>query len=196
MEQLKNKHKGFVSYIIGKGRSLEYLTNDYFSENGIIITINESVIKIKELNPLLKVYSMQKDGYHNRSCVYPDCYNCNISTTDPSPYTLLVHKEYSEKCFEDYPDRIVFDNKLLGLTKIGFSALSAIKLSQLMGCDKIVFLCFDAHNGDIRGMYKRKIKQSGEYGNVNYKVQIDIQKRFLLKIPLSHKYITPTSNGA
>ena len=124
---LKDKHKDSICYIIGGGESLQYLTNDYFESNGIIIALNKTIQKIQELSPSIPVYSQQKDGNLNgrRACNYPDCNNCEFMK-NPSPYTLLVHEHESRMCFENYKDRIVFDNIELGLHIHDFSALTAI----------------------------------------------------------------------
>jgi len=194
MKDLKNKYKGQTCYIVGRGESIRELKKEHFKE-GVVIAINYAINKVNELNLDNDVYSMQKDGYHKSivanqlievDCVYPDCNNCNLRTVNPYPATLLVHKHESEKCFDTYKPRYVFDNIELGLKPTDFSALSCIKLAGYMGCSKLVFFCFDSLIGKYTGVDTKTdiVKE-----NINYKHQIDIQRGYLKNI--DHKYIIP-----
>lgn len=120
INDFKNKYKGQTAYIIGSGNSIKHLKKEHFN-NGIIIALNKTIEIIREIAPDIPVFSQQKDGNLNgkRECPYPDCYNCPFMR-NPSPYTLLVHEHESKMCFEDYKDRIVFDNIELGLKPTDF----------------------------------------------------------------------------
>jgi len=106
---------------------------------------------------------------------------------------LLVHKYESINCFENYEPRYVFSNPDLGLDVWQFSALSAIKIAQYMGCTKLVFVCFDSMNGDYTHFEKEsKPQEINDRLMANYKLQKDRQISALKNI--KHKYITPTKN--
>ena len=185
---LKDKHVEETIYVVGKGESIKNLSVDYFA-NGPVIALNHAIIKVNDLKLSNVVYSMQKDGNHGgrRKCKYPNCYNCKDFCVDPSPAILLVHEHESKLCFENYKPRYVFDNTQLGLRPTDFSALTCIQLAKNMGCNKIIFLCFDAINGD----YSRvNLENNTSKINLNYKTQINIQQNYLKDI--EHEYITPS----
>lgn len=173
MKQLKDKHIDEDIYIVGNGPSVQYLSEKNFGK-GIIIALNMSIIKVEKLELSNVIYSMQKDG--NKKAM-----------TLPINSILLLHEHESKGWFPDYLPRIIFDNVKLGLRWFDFSALTCIKLSKYMGCNKIHFVCFDSINGDINNY--DLITGKTRY-HVNYASQIEIQKRVLKNI--DHSYITPT----
>lgn len=188
MEELKNKHINTEVYIIGKGTSLQFLKKEHIGE-GIIITLNEAILKIEEFDLPNITYSMQKDGYdadHRNICV---CKNegrkdscCMVL---PKKATLLVHALESIKCFEDYTPRYVFNNNDFGLEWNNPSVFSVIKVAQYMGCSKLNFLCFDSMvNGSNMGFCPGKGIYSNHYTMHKKKIM-----SMLKDIP--HAFITP-----
>ena len=143
MISLKNKYKGQPIYIIGKGPSLQYLTREMIGE-GVVITINDAIAKIEELDIPNDVYAMEKDGYYPNGINSHEPHDCSVHSIMPTRYPVLLHRHESPNCVPDYFHRIIFDNKELGLEITDFSALSAIKLGELMGCDKFYLVSFDA----------------------------------------------------
>ena len=158
IKEFKDIYKGQTIWIIGKGPSLQYLKKEDIG-SGPVITLNEAIIKIEELDLPNPVYSMQKDGgdrrryYHLHPLILkPDCdYKSNCGDRCNGIYrpkkgaTLLVHKHESLYCFADYSPRYVFDWKELGLRSNQFSQIIAIKIGHIMGCKKFCFISFDAH---------------------------------------------------
>jgi glycosyltransferase involved in cell wall biosynthesis len=149
METMRGRHAGQDIYIIGKGPSLKYLTKEMIGE-GVVITLNDAIAKIEELDIPNDVYAMEKDGYYkdNKPCF--DTHDCSIHSIMPKKSALLVHKWESLNCMPDYTPRYIFDNEELGLNPQNPSMLSAIMIGSLMGCKKFHFVSFDAFQGDHR----------------------------------------------
>ena len=160
MKELKDKHTGQTAWIVGKGPSLHYLTEEDIGE-GIVIALHEAIGKVNELNIPNVVYSMQKDGgrwkKYSPSELMPDC--DYIGDCDKCPgmvrprdgVILLLHEMESKYCFPDFSPRIIFTWQELGLPHNSFSLNCAVPLAKYMGCDKVVLMCCDAHvNGDLR----------------------------------------------
>ena len=145
MSEFKDKHKGENAYIIGSGKSLLKFTPDIIGE-GIIITINRAIEIINKFDFPNAIYAMCKDGpgppwSGNVKCDIP-CDKCPQYTA-PKNGTILVHKHESLNCFKD-KKRIIFDNIELGLEIFDFSAMSAIRIVQEMGCEKLYMVSFDS----------------------------------------------------
>lgn len=186
-----------VGYIVGKGESLEYLTKDYFGE-GIVFTINEAILKVELLNLDNKIYSVQKDGSSpefRNTCPSKDCLNCPYSMVYPQDATLLVHEHESKYCLEDYYDRHIFDNELMGLNWFDQSAQSCIKLAQQKGCTELILLCFDSvTNGSDVSIYNTseisgEVLGGGKIRRAEYKRGVHALKRQLEGI--KHEFIEP-----
>ena len=147
--EVKDIHKGQDVYIVGKGPSLQYLTGQMIGK-GIIITLNDAILKIDSLNLTNLIYSMQKDcpGSYpvtNEVPTQKECVNKEYhNKLRPKNATLLVHKHESIHCSPDYSPRMVFDNLELGLLWHDFSWMSAIRIGQEMGCEIFYFISFDA----------------------------------------------------
>ncbi|MCK4819049.1 hypothetical protein KA005_24965 [bacterium] len=174
MKKFRNLYKGETMWIIGKGPSLQYLTKEDIG-SGPIIAINESIIKIEELDLPNPVFSMQKDGgnrkrHRRQRSLVPDCDytpncgdRCGGMVRPKKGATLLVHRHESLYCFPDYSPRYVFDWKELGLPKNRFSQILAIKIGLLMGCTNFRFVSFDVH---INGSIETYIPDRGITGSV------------------------------
>ena len=180
MNSLKNIHSGLPVYIIGKGPSLHNLEVSHIGD-GIIITINDAINKVEGLNLPNIIYSMQKDGLQGKLIPH----DCKEHSIMPKRSILLVHKHESLLCYPDYSPRIVFDNLELGLKVNDFSALSAIKLAQLMGCTKFYFVSFDACNNQDGGQYQ---VENRPIRSIGYFRQCEKMKPYL---DIDYSWITP-----
>jgi len=177
-----------IAWIIGKGKSLEKLKHEDIGE-GIIIALNQAIIKIEELDLSNPTYSMQKDGsspYTPNNCQYKTCDKCPYGLPMPKSATLLVHELESIECKPDYKPRIVFNNNNMDLAWNDFSALSAIRFAQSLGCNKFNFVSFDAvtHN-DANNSFDEIAKD----GLPEYLQQAIVMKEFIKD--LDYKFITP-----
>lgn len=173
-------------YIIGKGSSLNYLTPDMIGE-GVVITLNHAITKISSFCLSNPIYCMFKDGpgVFTRSLKTErcnvSCDECFLGYSVPENATVLVHKYHSLYCFED-KKRLIFDNTEMGLDIFDFSALSAIKIAQLIGCNKIYLVSFDSvTSGDCTNILGT--------GHDQYLKQH--KKLFGLLKEINHEWITP-----
>jgi len=122
------------AYIVGKGPSVNNLTGDDFNDpaQSFIITLNEAIEPIEQLNLPHKIFSMQQDGR-------PECMR------RPKKATLVLSKQESKDWFPDYSDRIIYDRvKQFGLDIRDFSVLSAMAFAKVMHGDEFTFIGFDA----------------------------------------------------
>ena len=174
---LKDKHKDQTIWIVGKGPSLRYIRKDHFGE-GIILTLNESIVAIESLELPNIIYSLQKDGGNGRhgalknaltpECDYSgQCEDVCGSMVRPKKATLILHELESKYCFSDYPNRVVFDLETLGLQANIHSIVFAVKIAIYLGCNKVNFLCCDSTAiGDSRTYVPGKgISIETLYGN-------------------------------
>lgn len=171
LNTFKEKFLGSDIYIIGKGPSLSFLGKEDIGD-GVIITINEALNKIEELELSNFTFSMQKDATFRK----------------PKNAALLVHKH--EKSFyelEDYKPRYVFDNLEMGLEWFDFSALSAIKLGQIMGCKNFIFVSFDSMIGNFLSFLPHEWNETAARVS-GLKNQLERMKPYLDQISYDFKY--------
>jgi len=205
IEGFRDIYKGQAIWIVGKGPSLQYLTKEDVG-SGPVITINEAIIKIEELDLPNPIYSMQKDGGDRRRyfrshpfILRPDCdYKSNCGDKCGNMYKpkkgaiLLVHKHESLYCFADYLPRYVFDWAKLGLKCNRFSLVIAIRIGILMGCKKFCFISFDVHTTGCLVSYIPNVgitETNPAFKNYTWKV-----KRYLKN--LDYMWITPKKRAA
>ena len=169
MKSLTGKHKGETAWMVGKGPSLQYLTADYIGP-GPVITINQAIIAVEDLELPNQVYSMQKDGGSLRrgkdvQALTPKCDHSGQCPNQcgyvvrPKRATLIVHNLESLYCFDDYSPRYVFELADFGLTQNTCSFVIAIKMGQLFGCTSFNFISFDAHVLKNNKIYQHQVPE-------------------------------------
>jgi hypothetical protein len=135
--QLKDKHKGKICNIIGKGRSLDTFSG---AENdGPVIAINEAIHVVEALDISNPLYCLTQDIWLKDSCL-------------PKKAALLLN-ENAAGWYPDYDNKYHFCPSQFGLPKlpVPLSALCAMRIAELMGCSSFEFHCFDAStNNDTR----------------------------------------------
>lgn len=156
LEDLKNKHRGEICYIVGKGFSLRNIKKEHFGE-GIIITLNHAIIQIEKLGLTNQIYAMMEGDYGDFK---------------PRKATILIRKvdtflHGDKNLLTDYSPHYIYDPDVFIDTeppRKEFSANRALKIAQLMGCSKIKLLCFDACTvGDLRGINGKKAARAWVY---------------------------------
>jgi len=170
---MKDKHKGKIVNIIGKGPSLRYLKKDHFVD-GPVIALNHAITVVEPFE-LPDTYSFQKDK----------------GTVIPNGSFLLLNRRESLNYLEDYKPRFVLDFEMLGLPGNECSMIFAIQLAKLWGCSGFRFISFDAHtNGDNRTYFPGgSIKR----GNCGYESQVPKIKNFI--DGFDSEWITPTKRS-
>lgn len=135
-------HAGSTAYIVGKGPSLRYLRAEHFQDfPAIVITMNEAVLPVQDMDITLPIYSMQKDGIPS-SMVRPH----------DDVFLILQKPGRSENWFPDHPLRAHIDPvKDFGFEEESvMSVRMCIAFAKLLGCTQIVFMCCDSLAGDYR----------------------------------------------
>jgi len=126
---LKDKYKDMMCYIVGKGPSLDNVTEEIFEPGRPIICINESIHKIESLRiPEDNLFLMQQDTG----------INCRPLRATPLLYYYIKH------LYPEIAKRYIFSDKDFGRQRHGLTVLVAIAAAKYMGCSGVGFVSFDA----------------------------------------------------
>lgn len=171
MDSLKNIHHGSIISIIGKGPSLQYLAPEHLQSNPVI-ALYEAIIPVELMQLNNPIYSLQKDDV----------------LTVPKRATLLLHEHESKNCLPNFNPRIVFNNDQFGIPWNAFSQITAVKIAQWMGANRIQFICFDSFTTGSNATY---VPGKGiiDKDHDNYPKQKVKIADFLLTF--DHEFITP-----
>lgn len=136
LEQLKDLYKDKYCYIVGKGASLEFLSQDHFiNHKAPVICLNDSIAIVQDLDIDNPIYSLQKDG------------NVEHMVKPYDDVVLIVQETegYSRDWYPEHEKRLLIDPvKDFGFDLPQTMAIRmAIALSQYMGCNHINFMCCD-----------------------------------------------------
>jgi len=124
IEDEAGRFKGLPCYIVGKGPSLDYLTELCFAnKKAPVISVNEATWKVNEVVPSDRHYSIQAEAVLKDTCFSPN----KIVTAD---------------CASWYPtaQRLVHDFRYRGRV---LTVMQAISCAQVWGCSKVVFVSCD-----------------------------------------------------
>lgn len=173
INKLEGIYKDKVCYIIGDGKSKEFLDESYFDSDSPIITINMALDRVEELDLKNPIYSMQKDK----------------GLLKPKKATLLLHEYESKEDFPDYKPKYIFDRKTLlpegTHVKYSFSAICALQVAKLFGCNKFKLICFDScTNGYIDAKDRKHYHM--------YERQCIRMKDFIKNNNMEVEWITPS----
>lgn len=118
-------------YLIGKGPSLDVISEKHFPDSEIpIIAINDSIHKIETLTLSNPLYMMQQDTrLTNNTCPIKATIVCTVRASGN-------YKAYSNKLIY-YPGQ-------LGETYGSLTVICAIRLCHLVGTTHFKLLCFDS----------------------------------------------------
>ncbi|MCK9463221.1 MAG: hypothetical protein M0R80_26670 [Proteobacteria bacterium] len=142
------------TYIVGKGPSLDYLTEADFPSPYIpIIAINQAIHKVESLNIQNPIFCMQQDSSIKSTCL-------------PKRGTMLI-SAHSSRYYKDLlpPERLfIFSPYTFYLNINSLTVKCAISFARECGSKEIVLLCFDASmpNGSLE--YAKCIGHSSKTG--------------------------------
>ncbi len=128
LKLFQNIHQGEIAYIIGKGQSLDHVTQALFDTNGPIICINESIHKIEQLGLSNPTYCTQLDFELGETC-------------KPKSAKLIIGPRCSNLYDKSY--KYIIDPILLSLHDSCLSAQYVIQLAKFMGCSCLKLISFD-----------------------------------------------------
>lgn len=183
IKELKDKYKDKTAYIVGKGPSIKRLLSTHFGE-GVVITLNESIIVVENLHLKNDIYSMQKDA---------DSVD-HVFGIRPKRASLIIHELESYYRFKDYSPRYSFNNVSdFNMPWDTFSAISATEICLLMGCCNIVYVCHDSCTTGNTACCQRDKDGSFYIENYypQYLMQAEILKEYLKIKKIKHEWITP-----
>ncbi len=130
-----NKYEGQTCYIVGKGPSLDLLSDKHIIEPGIVIGINEAIFRVEYVISNHKLYGIQFDP----------------PTTSRMPKSQMILSRTNKLLprYKDLEDTIVFDQQGVGLGGGSITAQMAIFMARHFGCNKVYMVCFDGALGGI-----------------------------------------------
>jgi len=130
MEELRPIFHDKKCYIIGKGPSLDNLTEQAFDEpTAPIIAINESIHKVESLKIPNPIFALQQDMGLRDTC-------------KPTRGKLLV-SEHAQHWYAEYLNKYVYDYKELGVKQTQLSVICAIEIAKKYGVRSFDLICFD-----------------------------------------------------
>lgn len=196
IEDLTGRYRGQTCYIVGKGGSLQHLSWRHFDTYGPVIAINEAIVPVESFGLTNHIYSLQKDGGMNKcaprtfdpSCDNRVCDHCPGMVRPNDNVKLILSNAESAFCFRNHPERYIYDHTELDLNGNYFSLIVAIRIAQIMGCGRIVFLCCDAHAGTGVQTFIPTI------GMTETPAYLEVQKRQLPEYleDIEHEFRTPS----
>ena len=126
--------KDHFTYIIGKGPSLDYLSEADFPSPFIpIIAINESIHKVESLNIENPIFCMQQD--------------CGIKSTCLPKRGTMIISAHASKYYKELlpPERLfIFSPYTFYLNINSLTVKCAVAFARECGSKEMVLLCFDA----------------------------------------------------
>jgi hypothetical protein len=141
-------HRGEVLTAIGRGPSLARLQPEHL--DGVVMAINQAIVKVEEIQPDNPLYSLQKDHLY----------------TKPVRATLLLHELEALKEVEnvDYEPAYSFDaERDFDIRWDIPSVVIAEKLANWFGCTSVVYLCCDAVTDGITDAYGAPATKPRDY---------------------------------
>jgi hypothetical protein len=131
MSELEQIFSGKKCYIIGKGPSLDDLSNQAFEDKEApIIALNEAIHKLESLEIPNPIYVLQQDmGLRD---------NCR-----PKRGKLFV-SVHAKHWYADFHDKYVYDPEKLAVQRTQLAVICAIELAKKYGASAFDLLCFDA----------------------------------------------------
>ena len=153
LQDFKNQYSATRAFIIGKGPSLDTISDIESDLNtGAVFCLNESIHAIEKLNLNSPIYVVQQD-----SDLEYDCVPRNPSTVHfMNSFQHTTHK-YQKKIVDVSPwnpRAVLYNPREIGETICSLSAIVALKIAALMGVNSVTLCCFDALENDFNGSAK------------------------------------------
>ena len=123
--------KGKKCFIIGKGPSLDRLTEDAFDdESAPIIAINESIHKVELLQIKNPMFAIQQDMGLRDTCM-------------PKRGAIIV-SAHAQHWYAEELNKYVYDCRELNLESTQLSVICALTIAKKLGTTSFDLICFDA----------------------------------------------------
>ncbi len=172
VHELKDKYTDSLAYMIGKGPSLDRLTEkDFKIKDAPIICLNESIHKIEELDIPNPLYTIQQDAKLKETCW--------------SKKGAMVISYLTQSWYHEHPNVYDYSPKDFGLsnTKHPISGAMGVYFAKFIGIKEMKLLAFDSMNNDPELSYAESIGyMSTEGGDPSrfYRHAKEIQKALKL----------------
>ena len=149
---LEHEFKDKPCYIVGKGVSLDKLTESIFEKDVPIICINEAIHKVEELNLPNVLICIQQDATLKNTC------------KPTRPETHLFITESCNGQYDDFKNTSIFRPEEFGIFSNSLTVIFAIKLAAFFGCTEFRLVAFDAcitGNTDYASCLEHESKDGG-----------------------------------
>jgi hypothetical protein len=131
LKDLRCIFQGIKCYIIGKGPSLDYISEkDFKNTNYPILAINESIHKIEQLDLQNPIFAIQQDSSLKDSCL-------------PKYSDILVSYQAS-RFYTDYNNKYIYIPSKYKMTQSFLTVSIAIEIIKSLGGTGIILMCFDS----------------------------------------------------
>ena len=148
-KKFKEKYKNKICNIIGKGSSLDLLTQ--IDNDGPIICLNESIHYIEGLGLKNPIYCVQQDTRLQGSC-------------EPKEGFLFVNA-LAKRFYKDFDNKYIYVAGSLGLKDTSLSVCVAIEIGKIFGCKEFKLYAFDACTNKTLNYAKAIGYDSKKYGD-------------------------------
>ncbi len=133
IESLRPFFTGQKCYIVGKGPSLDRITDDCFAdESAPIICCNESIRKIESLDLENPLFMIQQDMSLRNTCL------------PKKETTKILVSEHAQHWYAESVNRYVYNAVQLGVQSSQLTAICAIEIAKMLGATSVDMCCFDA----------------------------------------------------
>lgn len=116
--------------IVGKGPSLDNLSEEFFNEDDVIICLNESIHKVESLKLTNTIFMLQQDMGLRDTC-------------KPKKASILV-SIHAQHWYSEYKNKYVYNPREMNLVGSQLAAICAITISKDLGAKSFKMMCFDA----------------------------------------------------
>jgi hypothetical protein len=174
-KETKNQYLGLPCYIIGKGPSLDYLTEYDLDPSYPKICINQAIHYVEDYYDD-HIYAAQLDVLKiNESCW--------------STKGSMLLGIYSGRLYNSHPKKYIITPDLINHeTRVDFTVGFAAKISQFWGCSKQIFVSCDASAIGEWG-YPKQLQHLPD--NMKYNKRFFTQRAIIERICNNHEFYTP-----
>ena len=130
IEELIDKFNGKPCYIIGKGPSLDKISEKDFNFDYPIICINESIHKIETLKLDNFIIGHQQDAYLKNTC--------------KPEYSAILLPEALEYWYADYLNKYLYRKADYKFNRSNLTVLMSMAIAKRLGTIKFILLAFDS----------------------------------------------------
>lgn len=126
---IESQFRGRPVYIIGKGPSLDRVSEDVFRDDSPILCINEAIKHVETLDLSNPLYAVQQDHQLKNGCL-------------PARGGIFVSYR-ARRAYDDFEDKYVFYPEHFNCCRTTLTVLVAMRIASSLGSTRYRMLAFD-----------------------------------------------------